>query len=341
MSTPREQTPPPLSRSVLTPLVTSVGAPIARALTGLGARVLMYHRFGTRDARRLDPDAFALHLEYLVRHFRPCSLGTLADALRDGRRPPRGAVAVTIDDGYEDFVEHAYPLLQRFEVPATVFVTTRFLDRDFWLWFDASHYLLHAARASRIDLTLAGVRVTLDLSSAAARQAAWSTFGDHCLRLSPAGQGAALTSLQQAVDVPLPSRPTSCYRAMSWDQARSLDPQLVDVGSHTCTHPVLSRCSDDEIDWEVRGAREIIAQKLGRAPDAFCYPNGQPEDYDARCLRAVEHSGYRCATVAHGTTVHAGANPYAIERLSAPPSRADFRRTVDGVTQLANQWRAW
>ena len=340
MSSPEDQTSPPFSRSVLAPLVTSVGAPIARALTGLRARVLMYHRFGTQDARRMDPDAFERHLEYLVRHFHPCSLGTLADALRDGHRPPRGAVALTIDDGYEDFMEHAYPLLQRFEVPATIFVVTRFLDGDFWLWFDAAHYLLHAARVSSIDLTLAGVRVTLDLSSAAARQGAWSTFGDRCLRLSPAGQRAAIASLQEAVDVVLPARPASSYRAMSWEQARSLDPQLVDVGSHTCTHPVLSRCSDEEIDREVRGAREIIAERLGRVPDAFCYPNGQLEDYDARCLRAVGRSGYRCATVAHGTTVHAGANLYAIERISAPPERGEFRRAVDGVTQLADQWRA-
>ena len=323
-------------------LAGRLGAPVARAVTRTGARVLMYHRFGMRpQPHRVDHAAFADQLAHIARHFRVCSLATVAGALREGRQLPPRTVAITVDDGYSDFAEVAYPLLQRFEVPATVFVVTRFLDGDFWLWFDAAHYLLHSARVSKIDLTVAGVRTTLDLSSAAARQAAWSTFGDRCLRLSPDGQRAAIASLQEAVDVALPARPTSGYQAMSWEQARALDPQLIDVGSHTCTHPVLSRCTDDEIDREIGGARQIITERLGRVPEAFCYPNGQPEDYDARCLQAVGRSGYRCATVAHGTTVRAGANPYAIERLSAPSGLAAFRRAVDGVTQLADQWRAW
>ena len=150
-----------------------LGAPLARMVTRSGARVLMYHRFGSGpDARRLDHRAFAHQLAHVVRHFRVTPLASLVAALRDGRRLPPGTVAITVDDGYADFVEYAYPLLQRFEVPATVFVVMRFLDGDFWLWFDAVHHLLHATRATRMEITLNGVRLPLDLSSGAARDAA-------------------------------------------------------------------------------------------------------------------------------------------------------------------------
>jgi peptidoglycan/xylan/chitin deacetylase (PgdA/CDA1 family) len=159
--------------------------------------------------------------------------------------------------------------------------------------------------------------------------------------MGPSEQRAAIQDLQEAVQVALPSRPTSAYRAATWDQARALDPQLIDIGSHTCTHPVLSRCTDDEIAHEVVASRRTLAAQLRRIPDAFCYPNGQTEDYDARCLRAVRRAGYTSATVAHGGTVGADTDPYAIERMAAPASVPDFRRAIDGVTQLADQWRAW
>jgi peptidoglycan/xylan/chitin deacetylase (PgdA/CDA1 family) len=321
-------------------LAGRIGAPIARAITHSHGRVLMYHRFGPGTTRRVDPVAFERQLEYLVRHFEVRPLGSVADALGSGPRAARQTVAVTVDDGYADFAEYAYPLLQRFGVPVTIFVVTRFLDGDFWLWFDAVHHLLHTSRATRLDIAIGRGRLTLDLSTAAARDRAWSEVGDRCLRMDPPTRQAAIARLQEALDVPLPAAPTADHRAMSWDQLAALDPQLVSVGSHTCTHPVLSRCSDADIAREVTVSRHEIARRLGRAVEAFCYPNGQPEDYDSRSIDAVRAAGYRYATVAHGP-ISAGRDAYTLTRTSAPFDPAQFERAVDGVTQLADQWRAW
>jgi peptidoglycan/xylan/chitin deacetylase (PgdA/CDA1 family) len=158
--------------------------------------------------------------------------------------------------------------------------------------------------------------------------------------MDPPTRQAAIARLQEALDVALPAAPTADHRAMSWDQLAALDPQLVSVGSHTCTHPVLSRCSDADIAREVTVSRHEVARRLGRAVEAFCYPNGQPEDYDSRSIDAVRAAGYRYATVAHGP-ISAGRDAYTLTRTSAPFDPAQFERAVDGVTQLADQWRAW
>ena len=316
-----------------------VGAPLARAITQSPARVLMYHRFGP-GPRRLDAVAFERHLQYLVRHFEVRPLDEVARSLGSDRGVRRQPVALTVDDGYADFAEVAYPLLQRYGVPATVFVVTRFLDGNFWLWFDAVHYLVHHARATAAEVSLPSAHLTLDLSSAAARERAWSEIGEQCLRMDPATRQAAIDALETALDVPLPALPTGDYRAMSWEQLSRLDADLVTVGSHTRTHPVLSRCSDEYIGHEVSLSKQEVEERLGRLVTAFCYPNGQPEDYDRRCIDAVRAAGYRCATVAHGA-VSPGADVYTLRRMAAPFDVAAFERAVDGVTQLADQWRAW
>jgi peptidoglycan/xylan/chitin deacetylase (PgdA/CDA1 family) len=320
-------------------LAGRVGAPLARALTHSSGRVLMYHRFGPGTTRRLDPAAFERHLQYLVRHFDVRPLAELAATSRTTRPARRQAVALTVDDGYADFAEHAYPLLQRYGVPATIFVVTRFLDGTFWLWFDAVHYLLHATGMTKAHVMLASRALTLDLSSAAARERAWSVIGDHCLRMDPRTRRLTIERLQQAVNVPLPAAPTAEYRAMTWEQLSALNGELISVGSHTCTHPVLSRCSDAEIAEEVTTSRRQIAARLKRNVAAFCYPNGQPEDYDARCIDAVRAAGYHHATVAHGGT-STGGDVYTLRRMAAPADAAEFERAVDGVTHLADQWRA-
>jgi len=326
----------------LKPIVGLLGGPLARRLTRSGGRVLMYHRFGTDAAgRRMTATSFEQQLRYLVRHFRVSPLRDVVQALHGGRALDARTVVVTIDDGYEDFREHAYPLLRRFEVPATLFVVTRFVDGDYWLWFDAVHYVLLQTARSRCALPIDGGILQLDLSSMPARQRAWSAIGERCLAMDGAGRETVIQTLQRELQIAIPERPVPAYRGMTWDEIRGLDRELIDIGSHTCTHPVLSRCSAADIAREVGDSRRIIERRLGRPVEAFCYPNGEPADYDERAVLAVKQAGYRCATVAHGGPIVSTADPYRLERIGAAREMVKFRSAVNGVTTLADGWRAW
>src|SRR5262245_17293226 len=106
------------------------GKAVRRTRAWVGPRpiILMYHRVVDLpfDPQLLavSPSRFREHLEVIRREFRPLSLAEVAAAVREDRRQPRGGVVVTIDDGYADNLANARPLLDRFAVPATVFVAT-------------------------------------------------------------------------------------------------------------------------------------------------------------------------------------------------------------------------
>jgi peptidoglycan/xylan/chitin deacetylase (PgdA/CDA1 family) len=92
----------------------------------------MYHRVAQTqefDQLIVTPRRFEVQMSNLAARHRVVSLGEGLQALRDGRlREPM--VAVTFDDGYLDNLEVAAPILQRYSIPATVFVTTRFCDQS-------------------------------------------------------------------------------------------------------------------------------------------------------------------------------------------------------------------
>src|SRR3954471_4527910 len=90
----------------------------------------------------VTPQRFAEHLEIVRKHGRPMRLRQLVQALRDGNLPSR-AVVVTFDDGYADNLYKAKPLLERYDIPATVFVVTCAIgrEREFW-WDDLERLLL-------------------------------------------------------------------------------------------------------------------------------------------------------------------------------------------------------
>ena len=100
-----------------------------------GALILGYHRVAKVDSDShglcVSPQHFAEQLEALRRLARPVALHELVRGLQTGTLPRR-AVALTFDDGYLDVLQQAYPLLEAYQVPATVFVVSDYLGRQFW-----------------------------------------------------------------------------------------------------------------------------------------------------------------------------------------------------------------
>src|SRR5829696_8506777 len=112
--------------------------------------VLIYHRISDlpSDPRSLSvtPHYFAKHLEILRQYARPMRLQQMSQALIDGNLPDR-AVVVTFDDGYADNLYNAKPALERYNVPATFFLTTGYIGhkREFW-WDELDRLLLQPAK---------------------------------------------------------------------------------------------------------------------------------------------------------------------------------------------------
>ncbi len=89
-----------------------------------GAVVLTYHSIASPASRfSVSPHAFERQMCWLKKHR---TLVPLADVVAhlDGAPLPRNAVAVTFDDGYRDTLIHALPVLTRYGIPATLFLTT-------------------------------------------------------------------------------------------------------------------------------------------------------------------------------------------------------------------------
>jgi peptidoglycan/xylan/chitin deacetylase (PgdA/CDA1 family) len=297
----------------------------------------MYHRFSATPALgRLSASLFEAHIRFIRRHFEPCRLSALAKRLRNRESLPPNLVVVTVDDGYADFREVAYPILQRYGVPATLFVTTRFVDQSIWLWPDRLRYYLEASSGRHV-IEIAGARHEIVLADAASRENAWSRLGDACLTLTPTEREQALAALEAALGVRLPPRPTDEFRAITWDQVRELDPTVVEIGCHTCSHPVLSKCSDDELETEVVASKAAIEREIGRPVVSFAYPNGQAKDYDARVIGKVRKAGYENAVVAHGSFVRRGADLLTLERLEPPDEEPEFRKVISGLPDVLHR----
>jgi len=315
------------------------GYALARALTGDSPRILMYHRFACESSSKaLGVDEFEYQVRQVVRYFRPKTLKQLAAELESSRGVEPRSVVITVDDGYADFHQFALPILQRHKVPATLFVTTDFVDQRIWLWPDLIEFALEHAVVNSVRVNVLAGCLELDMRSEDSRKEAWRDLVRISLGLPDDEMRALHTQLLDRCGVILPAIPTDRYSPLSWEQIRLADEQGIEIGAHTRTHPALSRVPAHRLEDEIVGSKRRIEEMLGHEIVSFCYPNGTPDDVTEEVKRTVAAAGFRAAPVAYFDE-NVTTDPYELRRYAVDSWRRKFLQSLHGVNLLIGQTR--
>lgn len=119
-------------------------------------------------------------------------------------------------------------------------------------------------------------------------------------------------------------------RMLSWAEVMEMSNVGINFGSHTLTHPLLTRISTEEARREVALSKKILQEKIGRVVNFFCYPYG---DVDRRIRDLVEESGYdgACSQITGGN--YRSTDLFLLRRTHMSPkdSLLDFRSKLDGA----------
>jgi peptidoglycan/xylan/chitin deacetylase (PgdA/CDA1 family) len=233
------------------------------ALVGSGINAVW--RGQTRDRLRVlafhgvdDPANFDELIEIIATEWRPVSLDDVLSWFR-GQEIPDRAVLVTFDDGDPSVLEHGLPTLRKWRVPAVAFVIASLVDSNAPTWWSEIEALrepddVHLVRRLK-------------------------TIPDRERR-------AALDKLRR-------DRGESVVaRQLSTDDVQHLRDAGVEIGNHTHTHPILSRCEPEVVRREIVVAHDRLAEILGNPPRAFAYPNG---DHETNAEQALDPLGYEVA----------------------------------------------
>ncbi len=269
--------------------------------------VLGYHRvvenFRSSSAYSIAPmlismRTFESQLDWIGRRFEFISLDDLADVMEGKKHFRKPVAAITFDDGYVDVYRYAFPLLKRKGIPWAMFVVTDRLGTSTLQTYDEL-YLLLVNGFSRwkeprryLHRLLLGVEIPvpvlrkLDESAGGPVRAAWAMMEN----LSQREMSRVVLALCEEGEIP--SAATAELGTMSWEMLREMSQAGVTVGSHTRTHPYLTRETWGRVIDETRGSREELQKRLDIRADHFTYPSGA---FDAGVVSAVEASGYRCA----------------------------------------------
>ena len=291
-----------------------------------GVIVLTYHRInGTdRSLEGISIDAFERHMRWIKDHCEVIEPGAIQEHA-SGRRRSRPAVVVSFDDGYKDYHDLAYPVLERLRIPAVVFLATSFMDQGGMIWTEEVQWTVNNARKARVTLPWSQETVTLD--GAASRTKLSTTIRRHLKTLPDTERRATLDVLVKELDAP----PVRERQMLSWDEVRAAS-RYTRWGGHSHTHPILSRLTREAAEREIATCRDRIHAETGTAPTLFAYPNGQPADFTAETKEILQKNGFRIAFATTEGIAGPDSDWMAVKRLpSGEFDVPDFVWTASGM----------
>ncbi|HJQ69863.1 MAG TPA: polysaccharide deacetylase family protein [Blastocatellia bacterium] len=301
------------------------------------ALIVVYHRFSENgDRLATSVRAFREQLEYLTSYYHVIPLSEMASYFQRGRRLPASVAAITVDDGYRDCFDIAFPILRERGLPASVFVATDFIDQRTWLWTDKLRYLTSRAATETLEATINDRALRIQLGDTESRLIAASMVNSELKQIPDEAKDDIITSLASSLKVPLPYGPPGEYSPLTWEQVREMDAAGVEIGSHTLTHPILTNISRERLRRELNESRGRLEEVLGRKVELFCYPNG---DYDRMVSSEVERAGYKCAVTSRHGLNDRDADPLALRRIHTERDIVHFVQSTSGFEMIKNRLR--
>lgn len=270
--------------------------------------VLCYHGIRASDDATPFSDlhvtkaTFDRHCRLISDTCDPISIAEFREARQSGRVLPPRSVIMTFDDGYRGVLDHALPILERYAIPATVFVSAEPVLNGQHFWFDAL-----CCREG--EAAVAQAR--------ALPYQHWRTLVD----------SIETTAIE-----------TESHRPLTPAELERLaGSPLIEIGAHTMTHPTLALAPIEDQQREIAEGRTALERVLERSVTAFAYPYGNPlSDYTSETVSVVRHARFDLAFTTDASFATLECDPLQIPRFMMLDTVGD----VELAHRLVHSWHA-
>jgi peptidoglycan/xylan/chitin deacetylase (PgdA/CDA1 family) len=287
-------------------------------------RILMYHGVGNLQtdfniddpSLIISPQNFEKQIKYLSKYYNIISLSSLCNCIEKKIPFPPNSVILTFDDGLKNNFTDAFPILQKYNITATFFLITDYIDTLKVSWDNKFFYF-----SSKID----SIKLIEEFKS---------KFKEYPGLIESIDQKNAIEHVRlilkykfdENIREEFVNELYKKYRIkihseeikdlyLSWQEIKIMADSGISFGSHTCTHPVLSRLNLEKIKHEIVSSKINIEDKLGKIINLFAYPFGYKGSFDLNAIKVLTESNFLCAvSTMHGfNDLH--SNLYELRRI--------------------------
>lgn len=275
--------------------------------------IIVYHRIAPENIRGVVPyisvrrDELLRQFRFFKRYYAVISLEEAVTRLRDGS-VDRHYLVVTFDDGYMDNYTLGTGLFAAEGIRPAIFITTGCTDQRILLWPDRVREIVYSAPLKK-PVQIGTPNVSLE-GGIQSRIKTVKTIIKYLKSRNADYRACYLAGLERSLNAW--HRPADLM--LDWDSVRRLAQSGATIGSHTCTHTILSSLREGEIMDEIGISKERLEAELGKPVHYFAYPNGTEKDFNGTAVEHLKKAGYEAALTTIRGCNRPGADLYRLRR---------------------------
>jgi peptidoglycan/xylan/chitin deacetylase (PgdA/CDA1 family) len=272
------------------------------------------HRVRNYTRKHLPAADFRTMLEGVGRVGCALSMDDVVRICQSGEPFPKGAFAVTFDDGFENNLTVARPILNELGIPATIYVTSRFVDENGMSWIDRIEYAMELVNAEKLKFPWS--EKTFSFATAPEKIAILGDIRAHVKSTPDLDVDAFVSDIfrQLGMDEVRSSR-EQIDQKMTWDQVSEWRADGFLIGGHSHTHAILSFLTPSQLECEIDVSLTMMREKAGIVSAHYSYPEGLAHCYSEDVIRILKARGITCCPTAIDGTNRPGADPFHLRRV--------------------------
>lgn len=278
------------------------------------------------DERHIPQSVFRKQLNYLKKWgYKFATISEVVDILKGDKKIPEEIITLTFDDGFKNVIEKAYPIMKEYNAKGCIYIVSSLIGTNNLLWTDYVETVVRNSPQGIFNFNLKDEILSYKLDTKESYQSAMRDIKN---KLRSVSNQDRILSLRQFDNRELDEIPKEfCF--LSWEQLRSLDKDIFEIGSHSKTHPNLDRLEDGELGEEIEGSKKDIERETNNTILHFNYPAGA---FNERVVDSVKECGYLSAVSTTQGFNDQNTNMFKLRRIGVNRNFTIFKANISGFS---------
>jgi len=313
-----------------------------------GPTILFYHGVMPAESKSLESQGhhsvseFGKQMQFLSRYHRVISLSEFNERSNAGAKFSSKEVVVTFDDGYKNNLTYAAPILKKYGVAPSLFISTKHVETG-------QRFPTYFARCAlwytdKDQVNIEGYDQVFDTSSMENKKNSLVRL----MRFMKSTESFAVNHAVEQIKNWLPAakwceleRQIPAEQILSWREVKELADSGWEIGSHCHDHAIL-HCGNNRaaIRYQLNRSLEMIMERIGYCK-FFAYPNGERGFVSGPAIEEVEKAGYALGLSAEAGDIQGKLNRYLLPRRLAPRKMLHFVKVLHNSMLYRKRHAEW
>ncbi len=274
--------------------------------------ILLYH--GVTDveskgienfsAKHIQAKDFDEQMKFIKQKYNVLSMDEVVEIHKNKDAYPPNSVAVTFDDGFRNNYSVAAPILEKYRVPATFYITSGIINTDIMFWVDELEDCINLTKESSINVSLGNNAKSYDLSTEKSKISSLVDIKSFCKKSSSPVKNNIIRQVIEQTGVQPSVTHAKNYEKMNWQELREMhQSDLFIIGGHSLYHDILSEIpSSKKLEMDISTSIALLKYNLNTdSVPHYSYPEGQEHHYNKEVIQYLKQYGVSCSPSAiHG-----------------------------------------